>query len=84
MERKNGLSRSLGDRYAAIAAGELNIKEMENGEAAQLLDRPWWQRVWVVQEIVLAKRAVVVCGSLGLYQDSYEIRRHIWTSKPFK
>ena len=29
---------------------------------AQLLDRKWWRRVWTVQEAVLAKKVVIVCG----------------------
>jgi hypothetical protein len=28
----------------------------------KLLQRPWWQRVWVVQELAKAKEAVFVCG----------------------
>ncbi len=27
-----------------------------------LLQRPWFQRTWVIQEAVLAKRALVICG----------------------
>lgn len=25
--------------------------------------RPWWRRVWVIQEVVLARKAVVLCGA---------------------
>ena len=32
-----------------------------------LLKRPYWRRVWVVQEVTSAKRAQVLCG-----QDSME------------
>ncbi|KIN07745.1 hypothetical protein OIDMADRAFT_174671 [Oidiodendron maius Zn] len=28
-----------------------------------LLKRPWWSRVWIVQEVALAKRITVMCGS---------------------
>jgi hypothetical protein len=27
-----------------------------------LMKRPWWKRMWVIQEIALAKRAFVLCG----------------------
>ncbi len=30
---------------------------------ANLLQRPWFQRTWIIQEAVLAKRAQVVCGN---------------------
>ncbi|KAK4034661.1 heterokaryon incompatibility protein-domain-containing protein [Parachaetomium inaequale] len=25
--------------------------------------RPWWRRVWIIQEVVLARKAVVLCGA---------------------
>ncbi|KAI1122277.1 heterokaryon incompatibility protein-domain-containing protein [Nemania abortiva] len=28
----------------------------------ELLDREWWRRVWVIQEITLARKAVLLCG----------------------
>ncbi|KAH7138761.1 heterokaryon incompatibility protein-domain-containing protein [Dendryphion nanum] len=28
----------------------------------RLLERPWFQRTWIVQEVILSKYAVVVCG----------------------
>ncbi|KAK4118515.1 HET-domain-containing protein [Parathielavia appendiculata] len=27
-----------------------------------LRERPWWRRVWIIQEVVLARQAVVLCG----------------------
>ena len=27
-----------------------------------LMRRPWWRRMWVIQEIAVAKRAIVMCG----------------------
>ncbi|KAL8350354.1 hypothetical protein RB598_005596 [Gaeumannomyces tritici] len=32
------------------------------GEAAAVLARPWFQRVWVTQEIAFARSATVLCG----------------------
>lgn len=28
-----------------------------------LLQRSWWSRTWIIQEVALAKRVVVLCGS---------------------
>ncbi|ETS77926.1 hypothetical protein PFICI_09988 [Pestalotiopsis fici W106-1] len=28
----------------------------------KLLEHPWWSRVWVVQEIVVARQAFIICG----------------------
>lgn len=33
---------------------------------SKLLNRPWWQRVWVVQEFVLAQEAILMCGKDAL------------------
>lgn len=37
-----------------------NSKDMKAIQT--LLNRPWWQRVWVVQEFVLAQEAILICG----------------------
>jgi hypothetical protein len=29
----------------------------------RLFDRPYWSRVWILQEVVLARQAVLQCGS---------------------
>ncbi|KAH6894671.1 heterokaryon incompatibility protein-domain-containing protein [Thelonectria olida] len=31
-------------------------------ELQRILDSPWWRRVWIVQELALARRALVCCG----------------------
>jgi hypothetical protein len=33
---------------------------------AQLLSRDWWQRAWVVQELVVAKDAICYCGKTSV------------------
>src|SRR5690242_11490104 len=30
----------------------------------ELLSRPWFQRVWILQEVVNARKAIVACGSM--------------------
>lgn len=46
----------------ALQANNDALKEQEFGEISQILDRPWWRRVWIVQEIVLARNAIFLCG----------------------
>lgn len=29
----------------------------------KIFQRPWWHRVWVIQEFVLARQAIMVCGT---------------------
>jgi hypothetical protein len=42
------------------------LKQGKGGSLAQalwaLFDRPWFSRAWVIQEVVLATRAKVICG----------------------
>ncbi|KAH7467493.1 hypothetical protein FOMA001_g15115 [Fusarium oxysporum f. sp. matthiolae] len=37
------------------------IEEQINGEVRELLDRPWWRRTWIIQEVVLAKNIQIIC-----------------------
>ncbi|KAM0541958.1 hypothetical protein ACHAPJ_013020 [Fusarium lateritium] len=39
-------------------------KEAQKGAVA-LLKRPWWSRMWTVQEITLAPSAIIMCGNLA-------------------
>ncbi|KAI1122512.1 heterokaryon incompatibility protein-domain-containing protein [Nemania abortiva] len=32
----------------------------------RVLERPWWRRTWVIQELCLAKEAVMICGHATL------------------
>ncbi|KAL8663602.1 MAG: hypothetical protein Q9168_008070 [Polycauliona sp. 1 TL-2023] len=38
---------------------------------AGLLNRPWFTRTWVYQEVVVAKSGVVLCGSLEMDMDIF-------------
>jgi hypothetical protein len=31
-----------------------------------LLQRPWWTRAWIVQEVVVSNNAIIVCGDFAL------------------
>jgi hypothetical protein len=51
-------------REMAVRHGEAGGFPIEPIRA--LLQRPWWQRVWVLQEIALAKQVVICCGNKAL------------------
>ncbi|KAI1417224.1 HET-domain-containing protein [Hypoxylon sp. FL1857] len=40
-------------------------------DVARLFDRPYWRRVWVRQEIALAKGIVVLCGDRMMSWDAF-------------
>ncbi|KAI8951141.1 HET-domain-containing protein [Xylaria longipes] len=37
------------------------VREMKN-----ILERPWFERVWVLQEIAVSKRATFICGTMRI------------------
>ena len=38
----------------------------------EILHRPWWNRLWVLQEVSLARSAVLLCGSKSVAFDNVE------------
>jgi hypothetical protein len=53
---------------------------------ALLFTRPWWSRVWVVQEVVFSQLCIVLCGSRAVvWQDFVDSWNLIWeTSQKLK
>jgi heterokaryon incompatibility protein (HET) len=54
--------------YAISKLLEKSVKELEYIPAwialgQDLLRRPWWKRMWVIQEIASARQARILCGS---------------------
>jgi hypothetical protein len=43
---------------------------------AALLDRPWFSRIWVLQEIAAARDALVCCGDREVSWESFRAFRH--------
>jgi hypothetical protein len=42
----------------------------------RLLRRPWWTRLWIIQEAVLSRQAIVKCGAMEVSLDRFA---DIWT-----
>ncbi|KAK1756469.1 heterokaryon incompatibility protein-domain-containing protein [Echria macrotheca] len=69
-----GVNRGVGTAYIGSHSGRLPTIEASPVEAGEILDaaveahvgelfaRSWFERLWVVQELTLAKEAVVQCG----------------------
>ncbi|KAK4175192.1 ankyrin repeat-containing domain protein [Triangularia setosa] len=43
-------------------AGETKIKTCRRNALRDLLSRPWFRRVWIIQEVFSARSAVISCG----------------------
>lgn len=64
----NAVARALPLAFDASAVGALG----------NLLRRPYWERVWVVQEVACAKEVVVMCGRKTLPFDDFEKACAAW------
>ncbi|PMD21123.1 HET-domain-containing protein [Hyaloscypha hepaticicola] len=50
-----------------LAANEESTKKEMNQQAIlNLLQRPWFQRIWVLQEVAAARHIVMICGSMEI------------------
>lgn len=47
-------------------AEEIRIQTRSWKAVEHLLARPWWKRVWTMQEILLGERAVFCCGGSSI------------------
>ncbi|CAD6450284.1 792c6830-6a34-4fce-850e-daaa5295d776-CDS [Sclerotinia trifoliorum] len=60
---------SLGLELAKLAIGELETTS-DNGinqmAVLALLQRPWFQRIWVLQEVAAARNILIRCGSVEI------------------
>ena len=45
------------------------VYEQQFGEVKEILDRPWFTRVWIMQEAILARKLVLMCGSETMAWD---------------
>ncbi|KAL8770223.1 MAG: hypothetical protein Q9209_004065 [Squamulea sp. 1 TL-2023] len=62
----------LTDLIGFKAQGDAHsIGQRRRGILAGLLNRPWFTRAWVYQEVVVAQRGVVLCGSIKMDMDIF-------------
>ncbi|RSM00829.1 hypothetical protein CEP52_008898 [Fusarium oligoseptatum] len=75
-ERKHGgLLLPLSQRFkggSSMQDSGHRVYEFEHGEIRELLNRPWWERVWIMQEAIVAKKIVIMCGDQTATWDRIE------------
>lgn len=49
------------------------LQDARTRELRRLLDHPWFRRVWVIQEVALARRAEIVCGHLSVPASAFAL-----------
>ncbi|KAI0423692.1 HET-domain-containing protein [Xylaria sp. FL1042] len=79
-----------------MSRNPVNLDAMVSGAAfSALFSRPWFRRVWVIQEVVLPPQAVVVCGKFqidwdsiakaqGISKTSFDVNNHLGTMLRFQ
>ncbi|KAI1271639.1 HET-domain-containing protein [Xylaria sp. FL0933] len=64
-----------------------NVPSIDAGSVVSfnaLLERPWFERTWIIQEAMLAKKATITCGSLSLpFRMLLRVFEH-WNRKGFR
>ncbi|ETS86705.1 hypothetical protein PFICI_00533 [Pestalotiopsis fici W106-1] len=57
------------------------IRELDAIHA--ILRRPWWTRVWIIQEITLARELVVLCGHDSISWHTLDVGINACMQRPF-
>lgn len=73
-------SRSTSNKtgWPADLTNEHNYEEMRS-----ILSRPYWTRLWILQEIVLAKSITVICGESTLVPSKrLKTLKDLWKNTP--
>lgn len=47
-----------------------------------LLERPWFERIWIIQEVANSRRALVCCGSKSVSARIFSLSPHLLAIKP--
>ncbi|KAK3949298.1 heterokaryon incompatibility protein-domain-containing protein [Pseudoneurospora amorphoporcata] len=56
-----------------VMAEELDNDPLGQSAIVSLCDRPYWKRVWIIQELFLAKEFVVMCGSRSITEHQLNL-----------
>ncbi|KAK5633177.1 hypothetical protein RRF57_008891 [Xylaria bambusicola] len=79
-----------------MSRNPVNLDAVVSGAAfSALFSRPWFRRLWVIQEVVLPPQAVVVCGKFqidwdsiakaqGISKTSFDVNNHLGTMLRFQ
>ncbi|CVK97993.1 related to pisatin demethylase / cytochrome P450 monooxygenase [Fusarium mangiferae] len=60
------------EEYPSLCAVEEIVGKSPRSPAQPLFDLPYWSRIWIRQEIILAKQAVFICGSRSFSLQTLE------------
>ena len=58
-----------GTNSVAMVHTAFMVNELVLGEVREILARPWWTRVWIMQEAIVARRLKLMCGDQAFEWD---------------
>lgn len=66
------------DSWTRFTADETGLYKEEvaarrRNSLKEILDRPWFRRVWILQEVASAKKATVLCGSKAMSSQGFSL-----------
>jgi len=71
----NWTTADIGDERAMVRAAEAEDMRVKVAKAAEkLLLLPYWSRVWIVQEVVLAHKVTVASGYISMDLDDFQAK----------
>ncbi|KAN0113319.1 HET domain containing protein [Hyaloscypha variabilis] len=71
-------SRSSNNLVADTLRDKTNTKSLE--AIIKLYRRPYWDRIWVVQEVISAKKATVMCGKYRIDWLKFQtVQKYLWS-----
>lgn len=77
---------SLKGNYSTPIPGLRGIERLGEVLFGRLLQSPWFERVWVIQEVCFARNVMFLCGAVGMslpfLKDYLEMRRENYKHAP--
>ncbi|EGO60361.1 hypothetical protein NEUTE1DRAFT_143800 [Neurospora tetrasperma FGSC 2508] len=61
-----------------VLSSALSKSDLRSLALLKFFSRPWWRRVWVVQEVIVSRRANVICGTKEIPWDDLRRALECW------
>lgn len=73
---ENDSPSNFGGSAASVTDGKFQVTRPDTALIDEFLQRPWFSRVWVLQEAALASDVVVCCGNKEISWESFRAFKH--------
>ncbi|THV47789.1 hypothetical protein BGAL_0289g00170 [Botrytis galanthina] len=80
-EAADNSDRALGEIVIAVNQSEISSDKTARKAVLALLQRPWFRRIWVLQEVAAARHILIMCGLIEI--DGYAFCAGLNASKAY-